>query len=203
MFKNFIKSFLKEISALNLVQEIPVEPVTNNVDWNNVYGRIEIYDEKAFDFIFSEADKMLNETIKIDLSFRDRASSILSILIPTILAIIGFYFSAYPSFGALTTIVSSTCLTSGAFFCLKILNTKSSYVPGCKPLGILKNTDLIDIKNIIFTQCEEYEKRIQGRMNENIKAGNNFRICVQLLFITPIVTVTTVLLEKVFNYFIS
>lgn len=164
----------------------------NEIDWDDLHKKAEKLSEDSLLFIFEEAQKYLAASISIADSFKTRAVTALSFLVPTILAIIGYVFATecilITTFPILTGLF---ILMAASYFCLKVINTKSSYFLGCRPALLLKENWVKDSdqqkKDLLFSQCEEYQKRIDQRVRENNLTGKDFKVVVELMVCSPIV----------------
>lgn len=174
--------------------------MNNTPDWQVLYQKSEKFSSDTFEFIFNEANEFLSANIGIAESFKTRSVTALSFLTPTILAIIGYLvlLDSFPTHIIIPVGASLTFLMASAYYCLEVINKKSSYFRGCKPSFLLKVSfvdDAIKQKHdLFFTQCEEYEKRISQRMEENDRIGESFRMAVNLMIIAPLTALILFLL---------
>lgn len=160
-------------------------------DWDKLYKNAEEYIEtEQMKFIFQEAEKFLSANVAITESFRNRAIQCLSFIVPTMMAIIGFLIKEQ-NIVYFPLVFGLLALLTASFYLLEIINTKVSTFPGCLSSALLcgdwKNKHAIAL---LFTQCEEYEKRNTARIALNTAIGNQFKKAMALIAMAPFITFT-------------
>lgn len=170
--------------------------VNKNTDWDKLFERVEEFTVDELEFIFNEAKDNLCALIEVYDSFRSRALTTLTFLIPTILALLGYLVSNEDIVNLVSfypTVCAITLLTLASFFCLRIINSKHSYFKGITPSNLLEcdwKKDETDVhKQLLFSQCKSYEDRIKQRTQQNNAAGENLKYVVYLMFFTPIASI--------------
>lgn len=173
------------------------------VDWEKEIGESRLSLE-AIHFFFLQAEKMLESVIDIGASFQNRAITILTLLVPTVLsmfAIIASYTaqSSYDLKLILPFVVSGVLLTRAAYLCTCIINTRTVHIKGCKPSQIFHQEWLkyeVEPTNkqlayILLNECRSYQKKIASREDENKKFGAQFKELVMLLILSPASAIVT------------
>jgi hypothetical protein len=179
-------------------RSVPSDENKNNpIDW--VIFRKSIEEDKlsenTIQFFFSQAEKMLDSTVEIGVSFQNRALAILTFLVPTLLSIFAFVaLNLYQLPLTLPLICSACLLLRAAYLCLKIVNTKKSYIQGTEPSLIihqewLKSKKCKQLSYVALNECESYQHKINNRLMENDKLGTQFSKVTKILWLAPITAI--------------
>jgi hypothetical protein len=150
-------------------------------------------------FLFSQAEKKLDDTVKVGDSVTNRSYTIISILVGLLIALSGYFFNSVITAGikdgkTALSLIAICYLLVCLFVLLTNIFPKSYYTLGSQPKDLAINDFFVDeidkdLRSVYLyvSEIENYQERIEGNFYKNNKRLFLLRNCLIAVYVLPII----------------